>query len=96
MRALSEAGRSVPGDVSVVGFDDQSFAAMWVPSLTTVAQDFDELGRRAFALLETLIRTGRSAQTSSVSPRLVIRESTAPPPEWAHRPARTEMKTLSL
>jgi DNA-binding LacI/PurR family transcriptional regulator len=95
MRALSEAGRSVPGDVSVVGFDDQSFAAMWVPSLTTVAQDFDELGRRAFALLETRIRTGRSAQTSSVSPRLVIRESTAPPPERVRRPARTEMKTLS-
>jgi len=79
MRALAESGRSVPGEVSVVGFDDQPFAAMWVPSLTTVAQDFDELGRRAFGLLESQIRTGTSARTSSVSPRLVIRESTAPP-----------------
>jgi DNA-binding LacI/PurR family transcriptional regulator len=79
MRALAEAGRSVPGDVSVIGFDDQPFATMWVPSLTTVAQDFDELGRRAFALLDSQIRTGSSAHTSSLSPRLVIRESTAPP-----------------
>lgn len=78
MRALVEAGRAVPGDVSVVGFDDQPFAAMWAPSLTTVAQDFDDLGRRAFGLLEAQISTGRSARTSAVSPRLVIRESTAP------------------
>jgi DNA-binding LacI/PurR family transcriptional regulator len=36
MRALAEEGRRVPEDVSVVGFDDQPFAAMWSPALTTV------------------------------------------------------------
>lgn len=80
MRALSEVGRSVPDDVSVVGFDDQPFAAMWRPALTTVAQDFVDLGRRAFALLEKRLHTGASPRTSSAHAGLVIRESAAPPP----------------
>ena len=80
MRALGEAGRSVPDDVSVVGFDDQPFAAMWTPSLTTVTQDFDHLGRRAFAQLDALMRTGTAPRVSHETPRLVIRESAAPPP----------------
>jgi len=79
MRALSEVGRTVPGDVSVVGFDDQPFAAMWTPALTTVAQDFVDLGHRAFALLYDRLTTGTSAHRSSARPRLVVRESTAPP-----------------
>lgn len=79
MRALSEGGRTVPGDVSVVGFDDQPFAAMWTPALTTVAQDFVDLGHRAFALLYDRLTTGTSAHRSSARPRLVVRESTAPP-----------------
>jgi DNA-binding LacI/PurR family transcriptional regulator len=80
MRALSEAGRAVPDEVSVVGFDDQPYAAMWTPSLTTVVQDFDHLGRRAFAQLEALMRTGSAPRVWRETPRLVIRESTAPPP----------------
>lgn len=79
MRALAEAGRVVPRDVSVVGFDDQPFAAMWVPALTTVEQDFVDLGRRVFGLLHSLLTSGTSAHTSSARPRLVVRESTAPP-----------------
>src|SRR5665647_3383686 len=79
MRALSEVGRRVPEDVSVVGFDDQPFAAMWTPALTTVRQDFDDLGRRAFDLLDSLLTTGRAPRTSTARPLLVIRESAAPP-----------------
>lgn len=79
MRAFADAGRSVPGDVSVVGFDDEPFAAMWTPGLTTVAQDFGGLGRRAFDLLESLIRTGASPRTSTRTPQLVIRNSAGPP-----------------
>lgn len=79
MRALAEVGRVVPRDVSVVGFDDQPFAAMWVPALTTVAQDFVDLGRRVFGLLHSLLTSGTSAHTSSARPRLVVRESAAPP-----------------
>src|ERR1035437_7586153 len=79
MRAFVDAGRSVPGDVSVVGFDDEPFAAMWTPGLTTVAQDFGGLGRRAFDLLESVIRTGASPRTSTRTPQLVIRTSAGPP-----------------
>ncbi len=53
--ALHEAGRRVPDDVSVVGFDDIPEAAFFHPPLTTVRQDFDELGRRCVARLTRLI-----------------------------------------
>lgn len=80
MRAFADAGRSVPRDVSVVGFDDEPFAAMWTPALTTVAQDFVGLGRRAFGLLESLLRTGTAPRTSTATPRLVLRQSAGPAP----------------
>jgi DNA-binding LacI/PurR family transcriptional regulator len=51
LRALSEHGRHVPDDVSVVGFDDAQESAYFTPPLTTVHQDFAELGRRALELL---------------------------------------------
>lgn len=79
MRALAEAGRRVPEDVSVVGFDDQPFARMWAPSLTTVAQDFGELGRRTFRLFSEWAATGNRPRSTSFTPRLVIRDSAAPP-----------------
>jgi DNA-binding LacI/PurR family transcriptional regulator len=78
-RALAERGRKVPEEVSVVGFDDQPFARMWLPALTTVAQDFTELGRHAFALLEQWLRTGAVPADAVIEPRLVLRESSVPP-----------------
>lgn len=54
MRALHAAGLSVPGDVSVVGFDDTPVAEFLTPPLTTVRLDFAELGRACFALLRSL------------------------------------------
>ena len=45
LRALHERGRAVPGDVSVVGFDDMAESASFWPPLTTVHQNFDEVGR---------------------------------------------------
>lgn len=79
MRALSDRGIDVPGDVSVVGFDDQPLVALWRPSLTTVDQDFEDLGARAFDLLSRLV-DGETDLTGSVAtPQLVVRESTAPP-----------------
>jgi DNA-binding LacI/PurR family transcriptional regulator len=47
LSALHGAGRAVPGDISVVGFDNQPEAAYLVPPLTTVGQDFPAVGRRA-------------------------------------------------
>lgn len=51
LRALAERGRSVPAEVSVVGFDDIAEAEYFTPPLTTIHQDFDEVGRRSLELL---------------------------------------------
>lgn len=79
IRALSEAGRRVPEDVSVVGFDDQSFAEMWMPPLTTIAQDFVELGRQSVALLAEWMSTGVKPEDWVAEPSLVVRDSAGPP-----------------
>jgi DNA-binding LacI/PurR family transcriptional regulator len=76
---LHEAGRSVPGDVSVVGFDDIPDAAFYWPRLTTIRQDFAELASRAVAALIA----GPDAAASAllpVAPVLMRRDSVAPPP----------------
>jgi DNA-binding LacI/PurR family transcriptional regulator len=78
MHALRDAGLDVPGDVSVVGFDDIPEAAHFWPPLTTVRQDFDEFGRRCIALLLAAIR-GIPAEERALVPDLVVRASTTPP-----------------
>ena len=81
LRALHEQGRAVPGDVSVVGFDDMEEAAHFWPPLTTVRQSFEEVGRQAVAALLAEIATNvRAAAPVSVPTELVVRASTAPPP----------------
>ena len=80
LRALHEQKREVPGDVSVVGFDDMAEASSFWPPLTTVHQDFGEVGRRCIAtLLHEIDGDGHIAGTSIIPTELVIRESTAPP-----------------
>ncbi len=74
MRALADAGRRIPDDVAVVGFDDVADAADFRPPLTTVRQDFDALGERAVAALVDAIG-GEPAQVGLVPTRLVVRES---------------------
>lgn len=74
LRALAEAGRSVPGEVSVVGFDDIPDAADYLPPLTTVRQEFDVLGERAVDALIGSI-DGGAAVVESVPTRLIVRES---------------------
>ncbi len=78
LRAFAEAGRGVPAEVSVVGFDDVADAADYRPPLTTVHQDFDALGSRAVTALVEGIETGASAEFETVPTRLVVRASTAP------------------
>jgi len=81
LRALHEAGRSVPGEVSVVGFDDMAEAASFWPPLTTVRQSFDELGSQVVRSLLDEARSGvRTAAVERVPVSLVVRGSTAPPP----------------
>ena len=82
IRAMTEAGRPVPGDVSVVGFDDVAEAGYFLPPLTTVHQDFEEVGRRCVSLLLQQIEGDQhiAGSVASVDPRLIVRASTAPPP----------------
>lgn len=77
LHAFAEAGISVPGEVSVVGFDDIAGADHYLPPLTTVQQDFRTLGRRAIEVLVAQIR-GAVAATDPVSPTLIERASTGP------------------
>jgi DNA-binding LacI/PurR family transcriptional regulator len=79
IRALREAGRAVPGDVSVVGFDDIPQAEFVTPALTTVRLDFTDLGRASFAALQEQIGTA-PAETPRPQPELIVRESAGPPP----------------
>ncbi|PVE11516.1 substrate-binding domain-containing protein [Streptomyces scopuliridis] len=81
MRALHEAGRDVPGDISVAGFDDMAEAAFFQPPLTTVRPDFDVVGRHRVALLLDQIDGATDGpRRMAVEPALVVRASTAPPP----------------
>lgn len=83
LRALREAGIDVPGQVSVVGFDDIAESAYLSPSLTTVHYDFYELGRRTLAELLAEVADGQRARSGTkimLEPSLVTRESSGPAP----------------
>jgi DNA-binding LacI/PurR family transcriptional regulator len=77
LNAVHEAGLSVPGDISVVGFDDVPEAAYYTPPLTTIRQDFAELGRRGVQLVLARLR-GAAFLAEPVMPQLVTRASTGP------------------
>jgi DNA-binding LacI/PurR family transcriptional regulator len=80
IRALRDAGLDVPGDVSVVGFDDIVSAAYSTPSLTTVRQPLMEMGKKgAQLLLERIADREKQFPAEIVmEPELVVRESTGP------------------
>jgi len=82
LERFAELGITVPGDVSVAGFDDIQTAAMAAPRLSTVRLPLHEIGRRGFAFAERQLAGGRPP--NEVLPtELVMRESTAPPPASA-------------
>lgn len=78
LRAFGEAGLAAPRDVHVVGFDDVPEAAYFSPPLTTVRQDFTEVGRQAFELLLARLGDEDSPHRHLITPELVVRESTGP------------------
>ena len=80
LRALFDAGRRVPQDVSVAGFDGTPQAEFFSPPLTTIRQHFTELGRRSLELLLGEIEVGPSDPVCETIPaELIVRDSTAPP-----------------
>ena len=78
LRALHEADLEIPRQVSVVGFDDIPEAQYYTPPLTTVRQDFGEVGRQSLGLMLAMIESGAAPPVPEpVAPRLVLRSSTA-------------------
>ena len=78
LRALAERGLRVPDDVSVVGFDDIPEAGYYPPPLTTVRQDFGEVGKQALSVLvERMSGIADAGPRVRVSPQLVVRQSAA-------------------
>jgi DNA-binding LacI/PurR family transcriptional regulator len=85
LRCAEELGLAIPGDVSVVGYDDSPVARRVRPALTTVRQDVPAKGRLAAAALVAAIAqardgTKRRARHQLVPTELIVRSSTAPPP----------------
>lgn len=79
LNALAEAGVAVPGQISVAGFDDVPEAAYYTPPLTTVRQDFAELGRRGVEVVLARLK-GQDVVAEPVAPKLLVRSSTGPAP----------------
>lgn len=76
IQAINRAGKTVPDDISVVGFDDLSIAQETVPNLTTVRQDIDLLGGSATALLIDLVTDADPKPCNTVLPtQLIVRDS---------------------
>lgn len=74
-------GLSVPGDVSVVGFDDSPLMAYTNPSLTTIRQPVESICRSAVSALVSMIEDGSASTIETLfTPELVVRDSTGPAP----------------
>jgi DNA-binding LacI/PurR family transcriptional regulator len=77
MHAARSYGLDVPGDLSVVGYDDIPEAKHFWPPLTTVQVDFEELGRRS---VDILLPSGEDTlRPIDIVPQLVVRGSTSAP-----------------
>jgi LacI family repressor for deo operon, udp, cdd, tsx, nupC, and nupG len=76
LEALRAAGRRVPDDVAVVGFDDITFASLVQPALTTVAQPKYRMGQLAMQrLLELMAGASPAGRRMVLEPQLIVRES---------------------
>jgi DNA-binding LacI/PurR family transcriptional regulator len=94
IRALQDLGLSVPGDVSVIGFDDIKVAAFNNPRLTTIRQPLSNMGRiAAQCVLNQLNGSERFRKQITVEPELVVRESTRAVDQGAHSGSAKKSKT---
>ncbi|MCM2997152.1 MULTISPECIES: LacI family DNA-binding transcriptional regulator [Paenibacillus] len=78
IKATIEHGLSIPGDISIVGYDDTPLASAVIPELTTVSQNTYQLGKLAVDLLHDLIGGGKTKKQTALQPELIIRQSTGP------------------
>ncbi|MPZ12504.1 MAG: inositol 2-dehydrogenase, partial [Kiloniellaceae bacterium] len=82
VKAAAAAGRAVPEELSIIGFDDSLEAQVSQPPLTTIAQPIEEIAAGAMELLRG---GGKSEQRIRLSARLVVRHSAAPPTNHSAR-----------
>lgn len=77
IRALRDAGKLVPQDISVVGVDDMPLASYFDPPLTTILQDTYHMGTlAACTLIDAIEQPEKSCQPMHIEPRLIVRQST--------------------
>lgn len=81
INALREYDFRVPEDISVIGFDDITYAALMYPKLTTIRQPLEDIGRNCMQLLLEQLKGNKPAQRVIELPfELVVRQSTGPAP----------------
>ena len=81
IRAAHESGLTVPDDLSIVGFDNVSLAANFLPAVTTIRQPVQELASEATSALIDLIENEEPVSSKILSTELIVRDSTSRPKE---------------
>jgi LacI family transcriptional regulator len=80
IHAAAQMQLSIPGDLSIMGYDDLPFASYTVPQLTTIAQPLDAMGAKAVdILLQQMGKPDQEPVKSVLPTKIIIRGSTAPP-----------------
>ncbi|MBB5702485.1 LacI family transcriptional regulator [Ochrobactrum daejeonense] len=80
MQIAHDRGLSIPGDLTVVGFDDSAIARMISPQITTVRQPIFEMTRGAADMLLRHIETGEASPSRQIDYKLIVRQSAGKPP----------------
>jgi LacI family transcriptional regulator len=92
INAIVASGRSVPGDISVVGFDDLRLARYTSPALTTIRQPASEIARHSTELLLGMIEGRQPGKLHHLfPPELIVRDSTAPVSDGSPRGTLTSI-----
>lgn len=92
LQAAHAARIRVPHDLSIIGFDDLPIASMVHPSLSTIRHPRREVAARAFDFLWAALQRLEAPAAEPLQPHLVIRSSTAPPPDRDDTPVSPSAK----
>ncbi|MFC6333410.1 LacI family DNA-binding transcriptional regulator [Paenibacillus septentrionalis] len=78
IKTAVDHGLFIPDDMSIVGFDDIPLAHHFIPEITTVSQEANELGRTAIRVLQKLMNREKVKKHTVIEPKLMLRKSSAP------------------